>query len=119
MTAPTETDKRRSGVIELRLAGTRPPFPPLAFEAVNIIAGRSGASVFVGFRRQRQQGFAIGGQGGVVPPGFAVLEFHQIRLFFEGDAIIRQMVVPGNVLDHLPEMLDRALRSRLFEQHFE
>ena len=93
VTAPAETDEGRGGIVELRLAGTRPPFPPFAFETVDVVAGRGSASVVVGLRRQGRQRLAIRGQGGMLPPGFAVVECDLIRGLIKADAIVRQVVV--------------------------
>ena len=65
--APAETDEGRSGVVELRFAGTRPPFPPFAFETVNVIAGRGVASVLISFIGQGGQSLRRPRAGGVQP----------------------------------------------------
>jgi len=116
--APAEADEGGRGIVEAGLAGTRPPFPPFALKRMDVIARSSRTAIFIGLCGKWRQYLAIGGQGGVVPPGLTVEEGDIVGFLVESDAVIRQVIVLRDVLHHLAKAEEHALCSGLLEQGF-
>ena len=116
MSASAETDKGRGGVVEFRLAGACPPFPPFTLKAVNVIAWRFVSCVLVGFGRQRWESVTIGGEGPVHPFTIAIEETDHVSLIVKDQPVVGQVVVKGNFLDVLTEAIHGTLGAGLFQQ---
>src|ERR1700733_8570754 len=114
--APAKTHESTGRFVEFGPAGPHPPFPPLAFQRVDIVAGRSGAGFVVSFLGQGWQTLIAGGSGRFLPPAFTVIKSDLIRLVTEGQAVIRQVVMLDDVLHHRSKATAVASRAGFLEQ---